>query len=73
MAHVTAVHHIATATNDVDRFVGFYREAFDLEPLPGFPPAPANDDIKRTLPYLSISCSGRALQWPDFSLFRTGT
>jgi catechol 2,3-dioxygenase-like lactoylglutathione lyase family enzyme len=37
MAHVTAVHHIATATNDVDRFVGFYRDAFDLEPIPGFP------------------------------------
>ncbi len=37
MALVSAVHHIATATNDLDRFVQFYKEAFDLDPLPGFP------------------------------------
>lgn len=37
MALVAAVHHIATATNDLDRFVGFYREAFEFDPLPGFP------------------------------------
>ncbi len=37
MALVSAVHHIATATNDLDRFIDFYREAFELDPLPGFP------------------------------------
>ncbi|MGH1487940.1 MAG: VOC family protein [Acidimicrobiales bacterium] len=37
MALVAAVHHIATATNDLDRFVEFYRAAFELDPLPGFP------------------------------------
>lgn len=37
MSHLAAVHHIATATNDLDRLVGFYQEAFDLDPLPGFP------------------------------------
>ncbi len=37
MSHLSAVHHIATATNDLDRLVSFYREAFELEPAPGFP------------------------------------
>lgn len=37
MANVSAVHHLATATNDLDRFVAFYSEAFDLDPDPGFP------------------------------------
>lgn len=37
MPHVSALHHVATATNDLDRLVGFYREAFALEPSPGFP------------------------------------
>ncbi len=37
MAHVSAVHHLATATNDLDRFLAFYKEAFDLDPDPGFP------------------------------------
>ncbi len=37
MALVSSVHHIATATNDLDRFVAFYKDAFDLDPLPGFP------------------------------------
>ena len=37
MALVSAVHHIATATNDLDRFVAFYQDAFDLDPQPGFP------------------------------------
>lgn len=32
-----AVHHIATATNDLDRMISFQREVFELEPLPGFP------------------------------------
>ncbi len=37
MALVAAVHHIATATNDLDRFLAFYSEALELEPDPGFP------------------------------------
>lgn len=37
MAHVAAIHHIATATNDLDRFVDFYKTVLDLEPDPGFP------------------------------------
>ncbi|MFK8025378.1 MAG: VOC family protein [Ilumatobacter sp.] len=37
MAHVSAVHHIATATNDLDRFMAFYAEVFELDPKPGFP------------------------------------
>lgn len=37
MSHISALHHVATATNDLDRLVRFYREAFALEPSPGFP------------------------------------
>lgn len=33
----SSIHHIATATNELDRMVEFYREVFALEPLPGFP------------------------------------
>lgn len=37
MSHIAAVHHLATATNDLDRLVSFYADAFDLHPKPGFP------------------------------------
>lgn len=34
---VSQIHHVATATNDLDKMVAFYDEVFDLSPLPGFP------------------------------------
>ncbi len=37
MSLLSSVHHIATATNDLDRMVSFYRDAFELEPAPGHP------------------------------------
>lgn len=37
MSLITQIHHIATATNDLDAMVAFYAEVFDLEPHPGFP------------------------------------
>ncbi len=37
MSLLQSVHHIATATNDLDRMMAFYAEAFELEPKPGFP------------------------------------
>jgi len=37
MSHLSAVHHLATATNDLARMTSFYKEAFDLDPKPGFP------------------------------------
>lgn len=34
---ISQIHHLATATNDLDTMVGFYEEVFELLPLPGFP------------------------------------
>ncbi len=34
---LTQFHHLATATNDLDRMVAFYSEVFGLEPKEGFP------------------------------------
>lgn len=37
MSLISHVHHLATATNDLDRLVAFYREVLELEPVPGHP------------------------------------
>ena len=37
MSLISQIHHIATATNDLDAMVSFYSEVFELEPHPGFP------------------------------------
>lgn len=34
---ISQIHHIATATNDLEAMMSFYSEVFELEPHPGFP------------------------------------
>lgn len=34
---ISQIHHIATATNNLDAMVEFYGEVFELAPLEGFP------------------------------------
>ena len=37
MGLISQIHHLATATNDLDATMAFHREVFELEPYPGYP------------------------------------